>query len=77
MLGSASKIKTACTPGVHIGGRGCPTLSHLSAADGTAKGRTDSRCTLTRWVFELAGYQRRLFVVPAVDCRKEPPKSRG
>ena len=37
MLGSASKIKTAYTPSVHIGGRGSPTLSHLSGAGGTAK----------------------------------------
>ena len=37
MLGSASKIKAACTARVRFWRRGCPTLSHLSAAGGTAK----------------------------------------
>ena len=37
MLGSASKSKSACPARVRFGRRGCPTLSHLSAAGGTAK----------------------------------------
>ena len=37
MLGSASKIKAACTDRVRFGRRGCPTLSHMSATSGTTK----------------------------------------
>ena len=36
MLGSALENKRACPHRVPFG-RGCPTLSHLSAAGGTAK----------------------------------------
>ena len=44
MLGSASKIKAACTDRVRFGRRGCPAWSHLSAAGGTAK-------TCADWAF--------------------------
>ena len=41
MLGSASENKRANPHRVPFGRRGCPTLSHLSATGGTAKGRVD------------------------------------
>jgi hypothetical protein len=37
MRGSASKTKAPRSPRLRLGQRGCPMLSHLSAAGGTAK----------------------------------------
>jgi hypothetical protein len=44
MLGSASKTKATYPARVRFGRRGCPTLSHMSVAGGTAK-----RCA--NWAF--------------------------
>jgi hypothetical protein len=41
MSGSASKNKPAHPFGVYVSAGGCPTLSHMSGAGGTAKRRAD------------------------------------